>query len=85
MDEIVRSAYEDEVVIKVMHAYKHRYKTIGIDEFEKPISLSSHLVEELTSPVALTTAVIGLINVETKIATAIGQRFGPGRKPEASQ
>lgn len=85
MDEIVRSAYEDEVVTKVMHAYKLRNKTIGMDEFEKPIRLSLQLVEDLTSPVALTTAVIGLINVETKIATAIGQRFGPGRKPEASQ
>ena len=85
VDEIVRSAYEDEVVTKVMHAYKLRNKTIGMDEFDKPIRLSSQLVEELTSPVALTTAVIGLINVETKIATAIGQRFGPGRKPEAER
>ena len=85
VDEIVRSAYEDEVVTKVMHAYKLRNKTIGMDEFEKPIRLSAQLTEELTSPVALTTAVIGLINVETKIATAIGQRFGPGRKPEADE
>ena len=80
LEQVVRAAYEDEVVTKVMHAYKLRNSIIGHDEDDKVIRLSNELVEKMTSTISLTTAVIGLINVDTKIANSLGQKFGPKKK-----
>ncbi len=75
--ELVRTAYEDEVVSKVMHANKLRNSQVGLDEDGEPMRLGSREIGKLTEPAALTAGVIGLTNVESKIRTAAGSRFGP--------
>ncbi|WP_146007428.1 hypothetical protein [Corynebacterium xerosis] len=73
---IMRAAYEDEVVSKVMHAYKMRNARLGKDENGHQIKVQSQLIDEWTSPAALTAGVLGLVNVETRIAKAIGSKYG---------
>lgn len=83
--DLVRTAYEDEVVSKIMHANKLRNSQVGVDENGEPMRLGSREIEKLTEPAALTAGVIGLTNVETKIRTAAGSRFGPAVSSRANK
>ncbi|WP_454162424.1 hypothetical protein [Gordonia iterans] len=77
MEELVKRVYEDEVVSKVMHAHKLRNSIVGYDEDGTEVRLKREEIEQLTSPAALTAAVVGLVNVEQRIRTAAGSKFGP--------
>ena len=76
VEDLVRTVYEDEVVSKVMHAYKLRNSVVGFDSSGNEVRLMRDQVEQMTSPEALTAAVVGLINVESRIRTNAGSRFG---------
>lgn len=76
VEKLVQTVYEDEVVSKIMHAYKLRNSVVGIDDSGTEIRLKREQVEQMTSAYALTTAVVGLVNVESRIRTSAGSRFG---------
>lgn len=74
--DLIHLVYEDELVSKVMHAYRLRNTQVGITESGEPIRIRDQQVKELVSQSALTTAVIGLNNVEMKLNSFGGARFG---------
>lgn len=83
VEEMVKRMYEDEVVSKVMHATKLKNSVVALDEDGNEVRLLREQYEQLVSPPALTVAVVGLINVEGRIRTSAGSRFGSatsGRK-----
>lgn len=64
------------MVSKVMHSYKLRNSVVGFDSNGNEVRLMRNHVEKMTSPEALTSAVVGLVNVESRIRTNAGSRFG---------
>lgn len=79
VEAMVKRVYEDEVVSKVMHAHKLANSVVGHDDDGNEIRLDRDDVAELVSPSSLTTAVMGLINVESRIMTSGGSKFGPSQ------
>ncbi len=73
--------YEDELVSKVMHAYRLRNTQVGTTETGEPLRIRDQQIEELVSPSSLTTAVIGLNNVEMRLNSLGGARFGKKKSP----
>lgn len=78
--EIVKSAYESEAVSKVMHAKKlNGARTISpeaLEEAESPVDLriSQTVVNAWLGPEALTAALLGLVNVESRIVNRFNGR-----------
>lgn len=78
--EIVKSAYESEAVSKVMHAKKlNGARTISpeaLEEAESPVDLriSQTVVNAWLGPEALTAALLGLDNVESRIVNRFNGR-----------
>jgi hypothetical protein len=77
---LVRTVYEDEIVARVMHAYKMKGQELARDSAGRPIRIKDENIGAWTSPEALTAAVLGLINVESRIRVAAGGRFGRGKQ-----
>ncbi|MGP9723323.1 hypothetical protein ACT3SZ_04820 [Corynebacterium sp. AOP40-9SA-29] len=77
--DLLHLVYEDELVSKVMHAYRLRNTQVGITERGEAIRIRDQQVDELVSPSALTTAVIGLNNVEMRLNSLGGAKFGKKR------
>ncbi|WP_454195993.1 hypothetical protein [Nocardia sp. Marseille-Q1738] len=77
---LVKQVYEDELVSKLMHAYKLKGQELAIDEDGNAIRVKDEDLEKWISPEALTAAALGLVNVEQRIRVTAGSRFGGGRK-----
>ncbi|GAB2448049.1 hypothetical protein [Nocardia tengchongensis] len=82
---LVKQVYEDELVSKLMHAYKLKGQELGIDEDGNSIRVKDENIQKWISPQALTTAVLGLVNVEQRIRVTGGSRFGSGRRAQRPQ
>ncbi|MEU2038277.1 hypothetical protein [Nocardia niwae] len=80
MIALVKQVYEDELVSKLMHAYKLKGQELAEDEDGNPIRIKDEDLEKWISPEALTAAALGLVNVEQRIRVTAGSRFGSGRK-----
>lgn len=85
VESMVKRVYEDEVVSKVMHAHKLIGSVVGHDDDGNEIRLDREDVAELVAPSSLTTAVVGLINVESRIMTSGGSKFGPSESNRRSK
>lgn len=79
VEKTVKQVYEDEVVAKVMHAMRMKASTVGFAPDGTPLRVKDEQIRQWTSPEALTSGVIGLVNVEQRIKTICGARFGSGR------
>jgi hypothetical protein len=77
---LVKQVYEDELVSKLMHAYKLKGQELATDEDGNPIRVKDEDLEKWISPEALTAAALGLVNVEQRIRGTAGARFGSGKK-----
>jgi hypothetical protein len=77
--DLVKSVYEDEVISKIMHAQKMSGQPLHTSEGSVE-RVNNANIESWTSPDALTSAVLGLINVEQRINVLAGSRFGK-KKP----
>ncbi|NKR25150.1 hypothetical protein GS479_07130 [Rhodococcus hoagii] len=76
----VKQVYEDELVSKVMHAHKLHGQILHDDGDGNVTRVSRDNIQEWITPQALTTSVMGLVNVEQRISVLAGSRFGPGTK-----
>ncbi|MCX0271918.1 hypothetical protein NLM24_14635 [Nocardia zapadnayensis] len=78
--ELVKQVYEDELVSKLMHAYKLKGQELAIDENGNTVRVKDENIRSWISSEAFTSSVLGLVNVEQRIRVTAGARFGGGRK-----
>jgi len=73
---LVQRIYGEEAVAHVVHARRLNGTIVGRDENGLPIQISESDVDALVAKPALTTALLGLVNVEQRILTQGGGQFG---------
>jgi hypothetical protein len=75
---VVKDAYGLELITKVCHARKLQGQKVGVavTKMGTPVRFSNTDVDRLLSPEGLTLAVLGLLNVEQRIRTVAGSKFG---------
>ncbi|MGW5153706.1 hypothetical protein [Rhodococcus koreensis] len=78
--DLVKTVYEDEIVARIMHAHKMKGQELAKDSSGRPVRIKDENIEAWTSPQALTAAVLGLVNVESRIRVTAGGRFGRGKQ-----
>ncbi|QIS11581.1 hypothetical protein [Nocardia arthritidis] len=81
---LVKQVYEDELVSKVMHAFKLKKQELALDSEGNPVRIKDDHINKWIEPEALTMAVLGLVNVEQRIRVTAGSRFGTGRRAKTA-
>ncbi|MFI6851765.1 hypothetical protein [Streptomyces sp. NPDC050416] len=74
---LVEEVYGEEAVAHVVHAQRLDGTPLTKTEEGEPQFIGGHDVEELITPTALSAALLGLVNVEQRMHTRGGHRFGP--------
>lgn len=77
---VIKQVYEDELVSKLMHAYKLKGQELEVDEEGNRIRVKDENIKSWISSEALTAATLGLVNVEQRIKATAASRFGGARK-----
>ncbi|MEV8430389.1 hypothetical protein [Streptomyces chartreusis] len=75
VQELVHRVYGEEAVAHVVHAQRLN-GTVVATTAGKPMVISEEDVEQFLEPVALSSALLGLVNVEQRILTQGGGLFG---------
>ncbi|MEU9276710.1 hypothetical protein AB0D87_49670 [Streptomyces sp. NPDC048342] len=75
IQELVRRVYGEEAVAHVVHAQRLN-GTVVANTGGKPTVISEEDVQQFLDPVALSSALLGLVNVEQRILTQGGGSFG---------
>ncbi|MEU0587375.1 hypothetical protein [Streptomyces sp. NPDC006132] len=75
VQELVHRVYGEEAVAHVVHAQRLN-GTVVANDGGKPTVISEEDVQQLLEPVALSSALLGLVNVEQRILTQGGGLFG---------
>ncbi|MER6528425.1 hypothetical protein [Streptomyces sp. NPDC001508] len=75
IQELIHRVYGEEAVAHVVHAQRLNGTVVGSNG-DKPEVISEEDVERLLEPVALSSALLGLVNVEQRILTQGGGLFG---------
>lgn len=70
--------YEDELTSKIVHAHKMKGQVLGEDSTGQQVRITVEQVQDWTRPEVLTAALLGLVNVESRIRVTAGARFGGG-------
>jgi hypothetical protein len=76
VEDVVKHAYEEEMIARIKHIMSLRGKTVGITPEGEKVPFGQNHAKLLTEPAALTASLFGLINVEQGINTAAGGKFG---------
>ncbi|MGY6024149.1 hypothetical protein [Streptomyces spinosirectus] len=76
VQDLVKRVYGEEAVAHVVHAQRLNGTLVGKSEDNEPILIGDEDVRQLVEPVALSTALLGLVNVEQRILTQGGGLFG---------
>ncbi|WP_369022906.1 hypothetical protein [Nocardia cyriacigeorgica] len=76
VQDLVKRIYGEEAIAHVVHAQRLNGTVVGRDESGKPLVMGRADVEELLTPDSLTSALLGLVNVEQRVLTQGGGLFG---------
>lgn len=76
VQDLVQRVYGEEAVAHVVHAQRLNGTVVARNDSGDPVIFGEQDVQDLVSPAALSSALLGLVNVEQRILTQGGGLFG---------